>query len=249
MPDDIRQIQIRGGAINDYTKEPKRRTTRKTRNEYQEGGDSPPGAPVTSGANYKAAATLIPKVIGGYKGQKGGAPLSDTTPPPAGPAATPAVAGAAAAGTLPLLKAALPMSSSAAPDFAKLGNELRVQGGGAGAKAKLVLAPAKSKATRKALLLTPPGEKANLSGAKKALAKALAKVPAKGTRKIRMQLAGLKKRITRSRDISKESRVKPVEVIRQELVEAKLIREKSTVPEAVMRDIWRDYQTLRGRAL
>ena len=243
MPDDIRQIQIRGGAINDYTKEPKRRTTRKTRNEYQEGGDSPPGAPVTSGANYKAAATLIPKVIGGYKGQRGGAPLSDTTPPPAGPVATPAVAAAAAAGTLPLLKAALPMSSSAAPD--KLGNDLRVQGGGAGVKAKLVLAPAKSKATRKALLLTPPGEKANLSGAKKALAK----FPAKGTRKIRMQLAGLKKRITRSRDISKESRVKPVEVIRQELVEAKLIRQTSTVPEAVMRDIWRDYQTLRGRAL
>lgn len=245
MPDDIRQIQIRGGAINDYTKETKRRTTRKSRNEYQEGGDSPPGAPVTSGANYKAAATLIPKVIGGYKGQRGGAPLSDTTPPPAGPAATPAVAAAAVAGTLPSNKIPLPMSSSAAPDFAKLGNELRVQGGGAEAKAKakakLVLAPAKSNATRKILLLTPPGEKANLSGAKK--------VPTKGTRKIRMQLSGLKKRITRSRDISKESRVKPVAAIRAELVEAKLIRPTSTVPDVVMRDIWRDYQTLRGRAL
>jgi hypothetical protein len=105
--------------------------------------------------------------------------------------------------------------------------------------AKLVLAPAKTKGTtRKALLLTPPGKRAT-------------KPPtgSKGTRKIRMQLSGLKKRLTRSRDISKESRDKPVEVIRQELVTAKLIRPTSTVPEPVMRDIWRDYQTLRGRAL
>jgi hypothetical protein len=142
--------------------------------------------------------------------------------------------------TLPLLADAtgkqvptVPMMSGGEAPMQK--TVMATQAGGSGG-AKLVLAPAKSKSTRKALVLTPPGKRAT-------------KAPTKGTRKIRMQLAGLKKRLTRSRDISKESRDKPVEVIRQELVTAKLIRPTSTVPEPVMRDIWRDYQTLRGRAL
>jgi hypothetical protein len=141
--------------------------------------------------------------------------------------------------TLPLLADAtgrqvptVPMMSGGEAPMQKT----TLQAGGSRA-AKLVLAPAKTKGTtRKALLLTPPGKRAT-------------KAPSKGTRKIRMQLSGLKKRLTRSRDISKESREKPVAVIRQELVAAKLIRPTSTVPEPVMRDIWRDYQTLRGRAL
>jgi hypothetical protein len=140
--------------------------------------------------------------------------------------------------TLPLLADAtgrqvptVPMMSGGEAPMQK--STMTTQAGGA----KLVLAPAKTKGTtRKALLLTPPGKRAT-------------KAPTKGTRKIRMQLSGLKKRLTRSRDISKESRDKPVEVVRQELVTAKLIRPTSTVPEPVMRDIWRDYQTLRGRAL
>ena len=240
MPDgEVRQVKISGAAVQDYTKERKPRGSTR-RKSQQEGGDSPPGVSVTGGANYKAAALQMTKVIGG-------GPMSAATPPPV-TIATPANAAAAAAATLPLMKAALtPMTSSAGPDFA-----LRAQGGGADApahtKGKLVLTPAKSKATRKALLLTPP---ASLGLRLQPPGKRATKAPTgtKGTRKIRMQISGLKKRLTRSRDISKESRVKPVEAVRAELVAAKLIREKSTVPEAVMRDIWRDYQTLRGRAL
>ena len=251
MPDgEIRQIQIRGDAVAAYTKEKKtRRTTRRTRDERpQEGGDVVPGPQITRAANYARAANITKQL------QAGGAPLSATTPPPV-VAATPAVAAAAAMRTLPLLAGAVPtvpVSSGGEAPMQKTTVESQAGGcslapmvaggcslapmvaGGSGS-AKLVLAPAKSK-TRKSLVLTPPGKRAT-------------KAPTKGTRKIRMQLAGLKKRLTRSRDISKESREKPVEVIRQELVAAKLIREKSTVPEPVMRDIWRDYQTLRGRAL
>lgn len=232
---EIRQIQIRGDAVAAYTKERKtRRTTRKNpRDEVQKGGDDVPGPSISGRANYARAANITKQL------QQGGAPLSVTTPPVA-VAATPAVAAAAAMKTLPLLAdatgrqvPAVPMMSGGEAPMQK--STMTSQTGGSGS-AKLVLAPAKTKATRKALLLTPPGKRAT-------------KAPTKGTRKIRMQLAGLKKRLTRSRDISKESRDKPVEVIRQELVTAKLIREKSTVPEPVMRDIWRDYQTLRGRAL
>jgi hypothetical protein len=229
MPEgEIRQIQIRGDAVAAYTKE--RKTRRTTRRASQEGGDAVPGPQLARAVNYARAANITKQL------QQGGAPLSAATPPVA-VAATPAIAAADAMKTLPLLADAtgkqvptVPMMSGGEAPMQK--TVMATQAGGA----KLVLAPAKSKSTRKALVLTPPGKRAT-------------KAPTKGTRKIRMQLAGLKKRLTRSRDISKESRDKPVEVIRQELVTAKLIRPTSTVPEPVMRDIWRDYQTLRGRAL
>ena len=240
MPDELRQIQIRGDAVHAYTKERKtRRTTRKNpRDEVQKGGDEVPGRSLAGAANYARAATISKQLQ-----QGGGGPLSAATPPVT-VAATPAVAAAAAMRTLPLLADAtgrqvptVPMMSGGEAPMQKTVMASQAGGSGSGSAAKLVLAPAKTKGTtRKALLLTPPGKRAT-------------KAPTKGTRKIRMQLSGLKKRLTRSRDISKESREKPVEVIRQELVTAKLIREKSTVPEPVMRDIWRDYQTLRGRAL
>ena len=242
---EIRQIQIRGDAVAAYTKERKtRRTTRKNpRDEVQKGGDDVPGPSISGRANYARAANITKQL------QQGGAPLSAATPPVA-VAATPAVAAAAAMRTLPLLADAtgrqvptVPMMSGGEAPMQKtvMASQAGGSGSGSAAKpaAKLVLAPAKTKGTtRKTLLLTPPGKRAT-------------KPPTgtKGTRKIRMQLSGLKKRLTRSRDISKESRDKPVEVIRQELVAAKLIRPTSTVPEPVMRDIWRDYQTLRGRAL
>ena len=245
---DVRQISIRGDAVHAYTKERKpRRNTRRTsqrdeRSEVQEGGDGVPGPSIARAANYARAANITKQL------QQGGAGLSATTPPPSGGgvAATPAVAAANAMRTLPLLvdsgrpTTVVPMMSGG--EKAMQATIMDTQAGGskpAKPTAKLVLAPAKSKGTtRKALVLTPPGKRAT-------------KPPtgSKGTRKIRMQLAGLKKRLTRSRDISKESREKPVQALRAELVAAKLIREKSTVPESVMRDIWRDYQTLRGRAL
>jgi hypothetical protein len=166
--------------------------------------------------------------------------------------------------TLPLLADAtgrqvptVPMMSGGEAPMQKTTMQAGGSGSGSGSDSgsakpnKLVLAPAKTKGTtRKALLLTPPASLASHTGLRlQPPGKRATKPPSKGTRKIRMQLAGLKKRLTRSRDISKESRDKPVAVIRQELVTAKLIRPTSTVPEPVMRDIWRDYQTLRGRAL
>ena len=249
MPDELRQIQIRGDAVHAYTKE--RKTRRTTRRALQKGGDEVPGRSLAGAANYARAATISKQLQ-----QGGGGPLSAATPPVA-VAATPAVAAAAAMRTLPLLADAtgrqvptVPMMSGGEAPMQK--STMTSQMGGSVAKpSKLVLAPAKTKGTtRKALLLTPPASLASHTGLRlQPPGKRATKAPTKGTRKIRMQLSGLKKRLTRSRDISKESRNKPVEVIRQELVTAKLIREKSTVPEPVMRDIWRDYQTLRGRAL
>jgi len=72
------------------------------------------------------------------------------------------------------------------------------------------------------------------------------------TRKIRVHLSGLKKRITRARTIHKDSREKSIHEIRVLLEDAKLIKpakDGKTVPDSVLRDIYKDYMLLRGKAL
>lgn len=101
---------------------------------------------------------------------------------------------------------------------------------------KLKLLPAKKKKTAK-LLLAPPTHKST---------------SVTKTRKIRVQLAGLKKRITKAKTIRKDSREKSIAEIRAVLEEARLVKpakEGKTVPETVLRDIYKDYLLLRNRAL
>lgn len=95
---------------------------------------------------------------------------------------------------------------------------------------KLILAGKKSKSK---LILAPP------SGHKK-------------SRKIRVQLTGMKKRLTRAKSIHKESKEKSIDEIRKILEEAKLIKPSSSgkkVPDDMLRNIYRDYMLLRGKAL
>lgn len=104
-----------------------------------------------------------------------------------------------------------------------------VQGG---AK-KLILVPKKTTAR---LHLAPPKSKRRVLH----------------TRKIRVHLSGLKKRITHAKTIHHESRSKSINEIRKLLEEARLVKpakEGKQVPESVLRDIYKDYMLLRGRAL
>jgi len=72
----------------------------------------------------------------------------------------------------------------------------------------------------------------------------------KQTRKIRVQLSGLKKRITKARAIHKDSRDKSISEIRTLLEEAKLVKPSAKkVPEDVLRAIYKDYLLLRNKAL
>jgi hypothetical protein len=108
------------------------------------------------------------------------------------------------------------------------------QEGGAKKKA-LVLAPAKK--TKSKVHLAPP---------------ASTKRSSKGTRKIRVQLSSMKKRLTRAKTIKSESKQKPIAEIRRILEEAKLVKPRADgkeVPESVLRDIYQDYMLLRNRVL
>jgi hypothetical protein len=110
------------------------------------------------------------------------------------------------------------------------------QNGGAKKKA-LVLAP--SKTAKSKVHLAPVSSPASRRSSK-------------GTRKIRVQLSCMKKRLTRAKTIKSESRQKPIAEVRRILEEAKLIKPKADgkeVPESVLRDIYSDYMLLRNRVL
>jgi hypothetical protein len=121
-------------------------------------------------------------------------------------------------------------------------------------KAKLTLTPPKR--TPKKLLLAPPAKKASSASAASASASASTSANAgsqRETKKIRVQLGGFKKRITRAKHISHSSKVKPIAEVRKALEDAKLIKPvkegKDSVPEDMLRGIYKDYLLLRNRAL
>ena len=104
-----------------------------------------------------------------------------------------------------------------------------------GGKKSLILAP--SKTAKSKLHLASPASHVRRT---------------KGTRKIRVQLSCMKKRLTRAKTIKSESRQKPIAEVRRILEEAKLIKPKADgkeVPESVLRDIYSDYMLLRNRVL
>ena len=107
---------------------------------------------------------------------------------------------------------------------------------------KIILKPAKK--TPKKIVLGPP---AIVKTKKRS-------TNPRETHKVRVQLSGFKKRVTRAKAISKESSQKPLTDLRKELEDAKLIKPigqdaKERVPEAVLRSMHRDYLLLRNRAL
>jgi hypothetical protein len=109
----------------------------------------------------------------------------------------------------------------------------------AGGKPKLILEPKKK--SMKKLHLAP----ASVSG-RRSLAK---------TRKIRVNLYGMKKRLTRAKEIHKDSRHKDIEHIKKTLIDAKLIKPRdqskpeSTEYDMMLRKTYENYMLLRNRAL
>lgn len=113
-----------------------------------------------------------------------------------------------------------------------------------GAKKKLVLAPSR-KAKGKVHL-------ASASASASPAHASHASRRSKGTRKIRVQLSCMKKRLHRAKTIKSESRQKPIAEVRRILEEAKLVKPRADgkqVPESVLRDIYSDYMLLRNRVL
>jgi hypothetical protein len=110
------------------------------------------------------------------------------------------------------------------------------QHAGAAATGRLVLAAGKP-AALKAL-------KGGSSGGAAAAAHKTRKV-----RKIKMSMRGLSKKIHRARHIRQKASETTVEQIKKELHKAGLIKADSKAPEAIIRQMYADYMTLKTRAL
>jgi hypothetical protein len=240
MADTVKQISLSGNAVEDYNRMKaggkKRRggRTRKNREEDdQMGGDSPmgPQIPLTQ-ANTSRAANLsramnITKIGGG----------TDQTTNRQPPVQLPVTPGITAPGTVPQNPEALKtlpavnaqLQNGTAPNT-------NTQSGG---KKKVVLTPKKHKSS---LLLAPPTQRKIIQKGK----------PVNKTRKIKVQLSNMKKRVTTAKIIHKDSKEKSIEEIRRLLEESKLIKpakEGKKVPEDILRNIYKDYLILRNKAL
>jgi len=221
---EVRNVQITGGAVDHYRKERAGGSTRRKRKEYQDGGDVPPGGSITGAANISAA-----RVIQNSLAKGGAAAKKDES--------------------VVIRKTHVP-SPSVAPTASKAEAKVEVKEEAipapkpatAEAKPKLLLHPPKK--TPKKIVLAPPA----ISKPKKR------SINPRETHKVKVQLSGFKKRVTRAKAISKESYQKPLTDVRKELEEAKLIKPlpkdtKERVPEPVLRSMHRDYLLLRNRAL
>ena len=240
MADTIRYVVISGDAAQHYSK--KSNTTRKARAPQTGGFDTAPGPAIAMGAMNISKIGSFRKNIGGAF-QSGGAASSA---PSSGPAA--AAAAVPSSGTSPTLPSAGSAGSSVLPPTTPPPSSLAASPAPAapgqigGAKKKsLVLAPPKKQTRKSKVHLAPPASK------DKKPAQSL-----KTTRKIRVHLGGLKKRLCRAKTIKHDSRKKPISEIRRTLEEAKLVKPCASgkeVPEDVLRTIFHDYMLLRNRVL
>jgi hypothetical protein len=233
---EVRQIKITGGAIDHYNKEKAGGTRRRRKTQQQDGGDKAPGAPITSAANYTAARTIEASLAGGAKAR------TDETK-------------ATEVKKVHVMEHKPKVEIKAEPmaEHKPKANEPRVE--------VRVEAKAEPKAETQKPELPKPTSKLTLTPAKRSPKKVILAPPARAktagkvreTRKVRVHLSGLKKRLTRAKHISKESADKPIADIRKELEEAKLIKPLAgpgeKVPQGVLRGIHRDYLLLRNRAL
>lgn len=118
--------------------------------------------------------------------------------------------------------------------------------GGAAAKAevKVVLAAPKKKAAK---LILKPAKHAAGTGAAAAAAAKTRKIS--HSTKVRVTISSLSKKIHQAKDIRKKATDSTIAEVRKALEKAGLIKTGSKAPDTMLRQLYADYMTLKGRAL
>jgi hypothetical protein len=220
---DIKQISIRGDAATAFMGSTRRNVTAKKK---QQGGfNSAPGPAIPFGPSNMASARKIMSSANAF--HTGGAGVENVVPSNSN-RASPSIP------VVPSNSAA--SSNSTQPVVVPAANLPPTSQEGGAKKKALILAP--SRKSKSKVHLAPPanGKRSSKSG----------------TRKIRVQLSCMKKRLTRAKTIKSESKQKPIAEVRRILEEAKLVKPRADgkeVPESVLRDIYSDYMLLRNRVL
>lgn len=264
MGDSVKQIKIEGAAFLDYQKakglvKQKARKTRKVAHkDEQEGGFDVPPAPRINlkNANIARLGAEANPMKGGENTPMKQSPLAQT-PGPVAMNTTPQTPTKS-----DIQPTKLPFTSPASSSNKQQGGNITTPGhipnpqtattplpaiqeaqkvGTAdvkeGGAKKIELAPSKKATKRTGIVLAPPREskKRHIRG---------------HTRKIRVQLSNMKRRMQTAKLIHKQSSEKSIAEIRKLLEEAKLIKAgNKSVPEPLLRHMYRDYLVLRSKAL
>jgi hypothetical protein len=220
----LKSVIIKGGAVQDYHKSKGLRKQAKRRYTRKNREDDE----MMGGAQDEALVPITHTIT------KVNETLPGSNPPNATLLQTPAVKAALDNGTVPPIgmknaPQSLP-SNPVVPQTQKAGGNTNLLEGGS----KIVLEPKKK--TKSGLVLAPPTKMKHKKDK---------------TRKIRVQLSNMKKRITTAKVIHKDSKEKSIGEIRKLLEESKLVKPSNgkKVPEDILRNIYKDYLILRNKAL
>ena len=112
---------------------------------------------------------------------------------------------------------------------------------GGGADTKIIKVELKKRAQTKKVQLQPKKADAPVKGAKKA--------QTKKSRKITLGIKSLHKRMDRAKKMTRKVKEMPLEKLREQLIQKKLIKTTSKAPESVLRQIAADAQIVAGKAL
>ena len=116
--------------------------------------------------------------------------------------------------------------------------------GGAAAKTemKVVLAAPKKKAAK--LILKPAKHAASAAAASAAKTRKVSH-----STKVRVTISSLSKKIHQAKNIRKKATDSTISEVRKALEKAGLIKTGSKAPDTMLRQLYADYMTLKGRAL
>jgi hypothetical protein len=180
------------------------------------------GVPLSGGSSPLSAAPLSAAPLSAAPlsaAPLSAAPLNKTSAPPPSP---------------------IPMSTPTPPS-----SPITVQQGGKAVK--VILDPSKKKT--KKLVLSPPKTVIKLPGRPDLPKKQPNNKTQKISRRIRVSVDGLKKRVHRAKTIKKESQKMPIEQLKKDLQKAGLIKDGSKAPEGILRQMYSDFEVLKQRAL
>ena len=136
-----------------------------------------------------------------------------------------------------------PATPSQPSNLAKVTNSASapLAGGSSSKPVKVILGP---KAAKSQVILSPkkPSVVATTTTTTNAKTR-------KHAKKIRMSLGGFGKRVTRANKIRFDAKKQGIEEIKKILKDAKLVKDTTKAPEAVLRSMYSDFMMLKSRAL
>ena len=157
--------------------------------------------------------------------------------------------GSTSPGTLTQLSASHNPGDPSLPEPVGMNSALTAKGAPVGgAKVKAETQPEAQKPMKVVLAAAKKKERVVLAPAKTAV------VPGKTrkisrTKKVRVTISNLSKKIDKAKEIRKAATDSTVEEVKKALHKAGLIKSDSKAPETMLRQMYADYMTLKGRAL